>query len=271
VEVLGWAAIIATRIAGPRLGPGRVLVAYTYWLVISALLTFDVAAVVATPVPLSVVRRWRVGERVHLVPRSSAPTSGRSCSRSAISTTCRSWRAPASRSPRTSLGFLVVAAARSPIALLDGATSPRLLLASISISGVVVVLAAPSRASPWRTSPPGCRGSRKHSRRSSRCRPSPSSAGSSPPRATTFRPPRSGAIWLIGASPEALVAFLLGVNIPNRSRRTARWRRSWAGTWREPPGRIASRGLPPHRVAVRHRGHRGGAHPAAVAPVEFGR
>ncbi len=66
LDRLDWAEIIAVRIAGAHPGPRRVLIAYGTWLTISALLTLDVAAVVATPVGLAVARRWRVGERVHL-------------------------------------------------------------------------------------------------------------------------------------------------------------------------------------------------------------
>jgi arsenical pump membrane protein len=66
LDRLGWAEILAHRIAGPRPAQARVLAAYSTWLAISALLTLDVAAVVATPVGLAIARRWRAGERVQV-------------------------------------------------------------------------------------------------------------------------------------------------------------------------------------------------------------
>lgn len=66
LDRLGWAEIAARRLAGRGHHHGRVLAAYGAWLVVSALLTLDVAAVVATPVGLAIARRWRAGQRMHV-------------------------------------------------------------------------------------------------------------------------------------------------------------------------------------------------------------
>jgi arsenical pump membrane protein len=295
LDRLGWAEIIATRIAGPRPGPARVLVAYGTWLVISALLTLDVAAVVATPVGLAVARRWRVGERVHLgaailgsnvgsllfpfsnltnlllvagtgltfttyvataaLPQVLAAAAvgsllvlriRRSRALHGVSADVPVEVEPGDvdadvhRPDRASLGagavaaigavlavvvgvaggdvslvFLVVAAACALIAMLDGATQPRPLVASIPVSGVVVVLAAAILRQPMidvaaglprieEALPPAA------------ALPLIAVAGGLLAAAFNNLPAAAfGSIWLVGASPEAIVAFLLGVNILN--------------------------------------------------------
>lgn len=66
LDALGWADILARRIAGPGPSQGRLLSSYATWLGTSALLTLDVAAVVATPVGIAVARRWRTVARLQV-------------------------------------------------------------------------------------------------------------------------------------------------------------------------------------------------------------
>ena len=63
LDRLGWAELLAARLS--RGGPSRVrlIVCYAAWLIVSALLTLDVAAVASMPVGLAVAGRWRTAQR----------------------------------------------------------------------------------------------------------------------------------------------------------------------------------------------------------------
>jgi Na+/H+ antiporter NhaD/arsenite permease-like protein len=114
-----------------------------------------------------------------------------------------------------SLVFLVVAAGCSLIALLDGATSPRPLLASIPISGIVVVLAAAVARQPMADVAAGLPRI-EDALPAALALPAIAVVGGLLAAAFNNLPAAAfGSIWLIGASPEAIVAFLLGVNILN--------------------------------------------------------
>jgi arsenical pump membrane protein len=295
LDRLGWAELLAVRVAGRRPGADRVLVAYGTWLGISALLTLDVAAVVATPVGLAVARRWRVGERVHLgaailgsnvgsmlfpfsnltnlllvagtgigfttfvataaLPQLLAAVAVGALLVRRVHTAQllpgRSADVPVEilpgevdvRPPRpdrvtllaggiavfgavaavavgiaggdVALVFAAVAAAVAALALTDGAATPTGLLRSIPISGVVVVLAAAIARQPMidlaaglphldATLPPLL------------ALPAIALVGGLVAAAINNLPAAAfGSVWLVGSSPAAVVAFLLGANILN--------------------------------------------------------
>jgi arsenical pump membrane protein len=295
LDRLGWAEILAVRIAGQRPGSGRVLVAYGTWLAISALLTLDVAAVVATPVGLAVARRWRVGERVHLgaailgsnvgsmlFPFSNLTNllllagTGIAFSSYVAAAVLRGVLAAAAvgallvlrirqarllpgRSadvpveilpgdvvvdpPRpdattllagavavggavaavavgvaggdVALVFAAVAAVVAGVALLDGAAAPVALVRSIPISGVFVVLAAAVLRQPMIDLAAGLP-RLEDALPATVALPVIALVGGVTAALINNLPAAAfGSVWLVGASPAAVVAFLLGTNILN--------------------------------------------------------
>jgi len=330
LDRLGWAEILARHLSGRGASTVRLLRAYLAWLVVSALLTLDVAAVVSTPVGLAIARRWGAAERIQtwaailgsnvgsmLFPFSNltnlllvagtglgftayveAAWAPQVAAGAAVGLLLV-WRRraesdahPDDPSPTTTaavgapgitpdmeegpdpitlaagavaalgavaavvvgvvggdvaLTFAVVTAIVAGLAVLDGAAQLPGLVRSIPISGVVIVLFAALARGPM-----------------------VELAGGLPDLERTFPMPIAlsaiallggllaaaafGAVWLVGASPAAIVAYLLGTNVlalltPHGSLATILGRNLAAGAGAPLPARVYLLGAWPYALA----------------------